>query len=102
MEELITSMSIKLKLFGDLKKKSTKQTENIGVPTILKISSDGIEYISDILDKFKIKESEVSHIFVNNRYSGLRKKVASGDTAALFPKNMSLLYKWYFTKEEDR
>ena len=48
-----------------------------------------------------IVENEVSHIFVNGRFAGFRKKVNNGDTVALFPKNMGLLYKWYFTREED-
>jgi molybdopterin converting factor small subunit len=94
-------MSIKIKLFGDLKKKVPQQTKNIGAPTILNIEKTGIERVLDIMEKFSIKESEVFHIFVNHKYSGFSKRVNAGDIVALFPTNMSLLYKWYYPREED-
>ena len=61
----------------------------------------GIERVMDIIDKLSIEESEVSHIFVNHKYSGLRKMVKVGDTVAFFPKNMSLLYKWYYPVDNE-
>jgi len=94
-------MSVKVKLFGDLKKKSPQQTENIGAPTILTIENTGIERVIDIVNKLSIEESEVSHIFVNHKYSGFRKSVKAGDTVALFPTNMSLLYKWYYPVDNE-
>ena len=94
-------MSIKIKLFGDLKKKAAQKLDNIGAPTIFNIENMGIERVMDIIDKFSIKESEVSHIFVNHKYSGLRKTVKAGDTVALFPTNMSLLYKWYYPVDNE-
>lgn len=94
-------MSIKVKLFGDLKKKVPDQTDNIGAPTILNIENTGIERVRDITKKLFIKESEIFHIFVNYKYSGFTKKVKDGDTVAFFPPNMSVLYKWYYPKEED-
>ncbi len=94
-------MSIKIKLFGDLKKKAAQKTDNIGVPAIFNIENMGIERIMDILKNLSIEEAEVSHIFVNHKYSGLRKTVKAGDTVALFPTNMSLLYKWYYPVDND-
>lgn len=94
-------MSIKIKLFGDLKKKAAQKTDNIGAPTIFNIENMGIERIMDIIEKLSIEESEVSHIFVNHKYSGLRKTVKAGDTVALFPMNMSLLYKWYYPVDNE-
>lgn len=94
-------MSIKIKLFGDLKKKVVQKTDNIGAPTIFNIENTGIQRIEDILEKISIKQSEVSHIFVNHKYSGFRKTIKEGDTIALFPKNMSLLYKWYYPVDND-
>ena len=94
-------MPIKIKLFGDLKSKVTQKTDNIGAPTILDIHNTGIQRVQDITEKLFINQSEVSHIFVNHKYSGLRKSVKGGDTVALFPKNMSLLYKWYYPVDND-
>ncbi|MHA1730157.1 MAG: MoaD/ThiS family protein [Promethearchaeota archaeon] len=93
-------MTISVKLFGDLRKKANTK---INGPASVKLNIDenGIDYISDLLKKLAIGEDEVSHIFVNSIYSGPRKKVKKGDKVSLFPIRMSLLYKWYFVKEED-
>ena len=93
-------MSIRVKLFGDLRKKV--ETDIKGSMSLkFNIDANDFERISDILKKYDIKEDEVYHIFVNGRYSGFTKKVKEGDIVALFPKNMSVLYKWYFPREED-
>jgi len=94
-------MSVKVKLFGDLKKKVSQKTDNIGAPTILNIENTRIQRVEDIVEKLSIKQSEVSHIFVNHKYSGFRKSLKEGDTVALFPTNMSLLYKWYYPVDND-
>ena len=71
------------------------------MPLKLNINNLEITRVSDISGKFNIKEEEVSHIFVNSRYSGFTKKVNEGEVIALFPRNMAVLYKWYFNREED-
>ena len=93
-------MPIQVKLFGDLRKKVDPQ---ISGSASLKFDIDNSElnYIADLLKKLNIEESEVSHIFVNGRYAGLRKKIQNRDNVAFFPRNMALLYKWYFNREED-
>ena len=93
-------MPIRVKLFGDLRKKAQPDITG-SLP--LKFSSDdsSVDRISDILKKYNIEEDEVIHIFVNGRYSGFTKKVISGDIVAIFPRNMAVLYKWYFNREED-
>jgi len=93
-------MPITLKLFGDLRKKVDPKVSGT-LPLRLKIDDPEITWVADILRKFMIEENEVSHIFVNGRFAGFRKKVSNGDTVALFPRNMGLLYKWYFKREED-
>jgi len=94
-------MTIQVKLFGDLRRKTHKKITSVGSPVILDVDNAEITYISDILKKLNMTENEVSHIFVNHRYSGFHKKVENGDLIALFPRNMGLLYKWYFNREED-
>ena len=93
-------MPIEVKLFGDLRKKIEPK---ILSTTSLRFEIDDseVDRIIDLLKKINIEENEVSHIFVNGRYAGLRKKIQNRDTVALFPKNMGLLYKWYFKREED-
>ncbi len=93
-------MPIQVKLFGDLRKKIHQQLS--GSSSLkLSIPDTNFNTVIDILKKFSIEEDEVSHIFVNGRYSGSKKNVKNGDFISIFPKNMGLLYKWYFNKEED-
>jgi molybdopterin converting factor small subunit len=94
-------MSIKVKLFGDLKSKIDHKNTKTGPPAIITLENTGIERIEDVIAKLSIEQSEVSHIFVNHKYSGYKKTVRPGDTVAFFPINMSLLYKWYYPKEND-
>jgi len=94
-------MAILVKFFGDLAKKVSQKETRIESPFSLKIETQGIEYIADILKKYSIEKSETSHIFVNGIYAGFRKRVKDGDRVGIFPKNMGLLYKWYFTRVED-
>jgi molybdopterin converting factor small subunit len=94
-------MTIQVKLYGNLKKKVEQKELNAGEPTILSIEEKLIPTIPDLLKTLHIEEAEVSHIFVNGIFSGLKKKINFGDQIALFPKNMGLLYKWYFKKDED-
>ncbi|MFX1499306.1 MAG: MoaD/ThiS family protein [Promethearchaeota archaeon] len=94
-------MTILVKLFGNLINKVSDKGSEKCSPLDININSEEVEYITDILKKLKIAEDETSHIFVNGVYAGFRKKVKDGDRVGIFPKNMGLLYKWYFTKHED-
>ncbi|MBD3193230.1 MAG: MoaD/ThiS family protein [Candidatus Heimdallarchaeota archaeon] len=91
---------ITVKLYGDLRKRFNKPINSPGSPNTLEIEPSGITDVNDLLQELQIAGEEVSHIFVNGRYSSVNKKVMNGDRVALFPRNMGLLYKWYFTKEE--
>ena len=94
-------MTILVKVFGILRHKIEGYNITNSLPLSLQIESAGINTIADILDNFGIEKEETSHLFVNGTYSGFKKKVKDGDRVGLFPRNMSLLYKWYFTKNED-
>ena len=94
-------MTILVKIFGDLRKKIEGYNISDALPLNLQIESNGIDTIADILNKLAIEIEETYHLFVNGTYSGFNKKVKDGDRVGLFPKNMSLLYKWYFERNED-
>ncbi|MHA1266094.1 MAG: MoaD/ThiS family protein [Candidatus Helarchaeota archaeon] len=94
-------MEILIKLFGDLRKKISENNVCGGAPLYLEMTLNKTKPISEILSHLKIDPTEISHIFVNGRYSGLNKYVKDRDIIAFFPRNMGLLYKWYFSKEED-
>jgi molybdopterin converting factor small subunit len=94
-------MTILVKFFGDLRKKIQDFNAKDSLPLSLHIDSAGINSIADILKKYNIKQEDTGHLFVNSIYSGFNKKVKDGDRVGLFPSNMKLLYKWYFTRHED-
>jgi molybdopterin converting factor small subunit len=94
-------MTILVKVFGDLRKKIEGFNAANSLPLNLHIESNGINTIADILNKYGIEEEDTGHLFVNGIYSGFSKKVKDGDRVGLFPSNMKLLYKWYFTRHED-
>ncbi len=93
-------MPIYLKLFGDLRKKADPNIKG-SLSLKLEINDSEISNVQGILRKFNIDDNEVYHIFVNSVYAGLKKNVKDGDKVSLFPRNMALLYKWYFKREED-
>ncbi|MFW9990025.1 MAG: MoaD/ThiS family protein [Candidatus Odinarchaeota archaeon] len=93
-------MPIYIKIFGDLRKKIDPNIS--GTYSLrLEINASEVDRINVLLKKLNINENEVTHIFVNGKYAGFKKKIHNGETVALFPRNMALLYKWYFTREED-
>ncbi|MFX1394544.1 MAG: MoaD/ThiS family protein [Promethearchaeota archaeon] len=85
-------MPLQVKLYGDLKKKVQRKRIDVGAPMTLNIKDDSIEIVSDIIKKLDIRESEISHIFVNGKYSELGRKVKNGDRVGLFPKRMALIF----------
>ncbi|TFG10648.1 MAG: hypothetical protein EU535_08115 [Promethearchaeota archaeon] len=95
-------MTILVKIFGDLRYQIKGYEPEGMLPLNIELESDGIHTISDILEKFSIQKGTTGHLFVNTRYAGFEKTVNDGDRVGIFPKsNMSLLYKWYFKREED-
>lgn len=85
-------MPIKIKIYGDLREKAPELSINGGAPSTLNIKTDGINSIFDILNKFRINPDEISHIFVNGKYSGPGKEVKNGDRIGIFPKRMGLMF----------
>ena len=85
-------MTIKVKLYGDLRDKVKQLNNEIGFPSTLDIETNEIATVFDILDKFSITQEEISHIFVNNKYSGPEKEIKNGDRIGIFPKRMGLIF----------
>ena len=96
----LKNMSINVILYGDLRTKADETDARTGSIGKKEIEKAGLESISDILENLGLDESDVSHIFLNRDYSSLDRKVHDGDRVALFPKDMALLYKWYFTRKK--
>ncbi len=90
-------MSLEIRLYGKFRKlaeETDKSSDKIGIMTL---EDDSFEKISDILNHLGIKEGEISHIFLDGEYSKPSRKISQGKRLAIFPKDMALLYKWYFS-----
>ncbi|NVM35840.1 MAG: MoaD/ThiS family protein [Candidatus Lokiarchaeota archaeon] len=85
-------MPILVKLYGKLREKVEEFDLEEGLPVSFNIEHSSVHFVYDILEKFRIQLSELSHIFVNGSYCDVSKEVTDGDRVGLFPKNMALLF----------
>jgi molybdopterin converting factor small subunit len=85
-------MKLKVKLYGTLKEKVKSSVLSGEDSERLSVNGKETFRVSDALDVLGISESEISHIFVNNRYCGIAKEVKDGDRIGLFPKNMAIMF----------
>jgi hypothetical protein len=81
-----------VKLYGKLKGKVINNGLQDGLPASYEIDTSIVNSVFKILEELRIKENELSHIFVNGKYCRIDKEVENGDRVGLFPKNMSLLF----------
>jgi len=71
--------------------------------SILRLPAAPGDTIGALLDRIGIPREELgANVFLNGEYSGLSRPVRPGDRLGVFPDDMQLLYKWYFTKRTDR
>ncbi len=85
-------MSILIKLYGKLRENVKDVDLKKGLPVTFKIEDKNVHTIFNIIDKFAIREDELSHIFVNGKFCGIGKEIRNGDRVGLFPKNMALMF----------
>ncbi|MFX1386960.1 MAG: MoaD/ThiS family protein [Promethearchaeota archaeon] len=85
-------MGLKIKLYGDLREKVLYQKSDNGLPSTINIEKNEIKTVLDILNNYNITQDEISHIFVNSKYSGAGKEVKNGDRIGIFPKKMGLIF----------
>ncbi|MFW9900391.1 MAG: MoaD/ThiS family protein [Candidatus Thorarchaeota archaeon] len=85
-------MALLIKLYGDLRKNIDHLPRYHRETNTLKIEINNIKNVLDILHKLSINKEEISHIFVNNKYSKLEKEVKNGDRVGIFPKRMAILF----------
>ncbi len=85
-------MTITVKLYGDLRVRVKQEGFERGLPSTLSIKNNKMDTVFDVLEKLKINQSEISHIFVNGKYCGPGKTLGEGDRIGLFPKRMALIF----------
>lgn len=57
--------------------------------------------IMQVMEQLNITPDDVAHIFLNYQYSVPTRKIKPGDRLAIFPIEMSVLYRQYFVKHEE-
>ncbi|PKM80164.1 MAG: hypothetical protein CVU89_14890 [Firmicutes bacterium HGW-Firmicutes-14] len=57
--------------------------------------------IASIMGRLSITPEDVAHVFLNHQYSAFTRPVRSGDRLAIFPIEMSVLYRQYFPKHDE-
>ena len=88
---------IEVHLYGKLRRFTDNQ--DASRDSIVYIPVEEGDTIMDIVRRIGIPHDALgSNIFLNGEYSALRRKVKDGDRLGIFPNDMQLLYKWYFSK----
>ena len=88
---------IEVHLYGKLRRFTDNQDPTRD--SIVYILVEEGDTIEDIIRRIGIPFEEIgSNIFLNGEYSALERKVKDGDRLGVFPDDMQLLYKWYFSK----
>ena len=88
---------IEVHLYGKLRHFTDNQDPSRD--SIVYIPVEEGDTIEDVVRHIGIPHEALgSNIFLNGEYSALGRKVKDGDRLGVFPNDMQLLYKWYFSK----
>jgi hypothetical protein len=89
---------IEIHLYGKFRRLANAAS-TLGEAVVMMPAQEG-DTIEAVVGRLGIDPAELSHLFVNAEYSGIRRGVKSGDRLGIFPREMGLLYKQYFPKIE--
>lgn len=93
-------IAVEVHLYGKLRRFTSNPDPF--VESVVFVEQAENDRIEDVIRRIGIPLAEVgSNIFLNGEYSGLRRRVKDGDRLGIFPDDMQLLYKWYYTKIEE-
>jgi len=88
---------IEVHLYGKLRRFTDNQDPSRDSIVYMPVEEE--DTIEDIIRHIGIPLGEIgSNIFLNGEYSAMERKVKAGDRLGVFPDDMQLLYKWYFSK----
>jgi hypothetical protein len=87
--------TVEIHLYGRLRRFAAEQDP--AGDSILRAPVGADETIADITERLGIPPGELGrNIFLNGQLSALTRQLHDGDRLALFPPDMSLLYRQYF------
>ena len=68
---------------------------------VLQMENKEEDTIMSIIERLSITPEDIAHFFLNYQYSAPTRKIRSGDRLAIFPIEMSVLYRQYFVKRTE-
>jgi len=90
---------IEIHLYGKLRR--FVPGSDVRSDTVLRIAHETGDTVCNVVARIGISLDEVgSNIFLNGRYAALNSPIEDGARLGLFPDDMQLLYKWYFSPRE--
>ena len=90
---------IDIHLYGKLRRFARDQDRTS--PSVASIPWEIDDTIQTIVNRIGIPMADLgSNTFLNGRYATLDAAVQDGDRLGLFPDDMQLLYKWYFSPSQ--
>ena len=96
MAETPKRAMVEVHLYGKLRRLAGCQETTSDCIAFLSVT-DG-DTIADVLSRLDIPFEETSNLFLNGQLSLPTRAVQPGDRLGVFPNDMALLYRWYFSK----
>ncbi|MCL5075480.1 MAG: MoaD/ThiS family protein [Chloroflexi bacterium] len=72
---------------------------DVDTDSIVRLGFEPGQTIEQVLARLGIAPQETSNIFLNGELLALTREVKDGDRLGVFPRDMGLLYSWYFTRK---
>lgn len=91
-------MLIDVYLFGDMR--TFGPVVPIDADCKLQIDLQPEATIGDVVRRLGIDPVQIAHLFLNYQYSAITRRVKDGDRVGVFGRDMALLYRQYFPKQE--
>ncbi|MEW6244813.1 MAG: MoaD/ThiS family protein [Bacillota bacterium] len=88
-------------LYGDLRRVVVPPPP-LTEDACVELSPNSVSNVRDVILKLGFSPAEVSHKFVNHVYVSENYPLRDEDRVALFPVKMSLIYKQYFPRADER
>jgi hypothetical protein len=89
---------IDIYLFGELRKFGPQVP--LDTDCLVQMPVQAGDTIVDIVRRLGIDPDRIAHLFLNYQYSAMTRRVKDGDRLGIFGRDLALLYRQYFAKQE--
>ncbi len=92
------SDTIDVHLFGDMR--TFGPVVPIAADCRVEVVLQPEDMIGDVIRRLGIDPAQIAHLFLNHQYSAITRRVKDGDRLGVFGRDMALLYRQYFPRQE--